>query len=111
MGGLWGFWLALDRPERVSALAQLGSTALLVGTEAPLPMRLLSVPGLNRLMLASERPRAVCGLTELRAKMGHERLLVGPQALKALAAIDRGLARGEVLETFGISLATLTSAG
>jgi hypothetical protein len=31
--------------------------------------------------------------------------------LKALAALDRGLARGEVLETFGISLATLTSAG
>jgi transposase len=27
--------------------------------------------------------------------------------LKALAALDRGLARGEVLETFGISLATL----
>src|ERR687885_131706 len=55
MGGLWSFWLALDRPERVSMVAQLGSTALLLDTLAPLPMRLLSVPGLNRLVLAAER--------------------------------------------------------
>src|SRR3954452_22517791 len=55
MGGLWSFWLALDRPERVSTLAQLGSTALILDTRAPLPMRLLSVPGLNRIMLAEEK--------------------------------------------------------
>lgn len=56
MGGLWSFWLALDRPERVSTLAQMGSTALILDTKAPLPMRLLSVPGLNRIMLAAEKP-------------------------------------------------------
>jgi pimeloyl-ACP methyl ester carboxylesterase len=34
MGGLWSFWLALDRPERVTRLAQLGSPALMTDTSA-----------------------------------------------------------------------------
>src|SRR5919199_36119 len=78
MGGLWSFWLALDRPERVSSLAQLGSTALLTGTMAPLPMRLLSVPGLNRLMLAAERP----GPDQARkflARLGHDEAVIDRQ--------------------------------
>jgi pimeloyl-ACP methyl ester carboxylesterase len=75
MGGLWGFWLGLDRPERVSALAQLGSTALLMGTEAPLPMRLLSVPGLNRLMLAAEKPSPKQARTFL-ARLGHDEAVI-----------------------------------
>jgi 2-hydroxy-6-oxonona-2,4-dienedioate hydrolase len=45
MGGLWGFWLALERPERVSALVQLGCPALLLGTSAPVMMRMLSIQG------------------------------------------------------------------
>src|SRR5215203_3423134 len=81
MGGLWSFWLALDRPERVSTLAQLGSTALLMGTMAPLPMRLLSVPGLNRLMLAAEKPSPEQARTFL-VRLGHDE-----------AVIDRRLSR------------------
>lgn len=50
MGGLWSLWLTLDRPERVSSLALLGSPALLLDSGAPLPMRLMSVRGLNRLL-------------------------------------------------------------
>lgn len=50
MGGLWGLWFALEHPERVSALVQLGCPALILGTSAPLPMRLLGVRGLNRLI-------------------------------------------------------------
>ena len=71
MGGLWSFWLAIDRPERVSTLAQMGSTALILDTRAPLPMRLLSVPGLNRFMLAAEKP----GLEQARkflVRLGHD---------------------------------------
>jgi pimeloyl-ACP methyl ester carboxylesterase len=75
MGGLWGFWLALERPERVSTLAQLGSTALLMGTMAPLPMRLLSVPGLNRLMLAAERPSPEQARKFL-ARLGHDEAVI-----------------------------------
>lgn len=51
MGGLWTFWLALDRPERVESIAQIACPALILDTSAPLPMRLLSVRGLNRLLI------------------------------------------------------------
>lgn len=50
MGGLWALWFALEYPERVSALVLLGCPALLLGTSAPLPMRVLGMRGVNRLM-------------------------------------------------------------
>jgi pimeloyl-ACP methyl ester carboxylesterase len=78
MGGLWSFWLALDRPERVSTLAQLGSTALLTGTMAPLSMRLLSVAGLNRLMLAAERP-SPDQARKFLARLGHDEAVIDRQ--------------------------------
>jgi pimeloyl-ACP methyl ester carboxylesterase len=53
MGGLWSLWFALDRPHRVRSLSLLGCPALVVGTSAPLTMRLLSRPGVSRLL---ERP-------------------------------------------------------
>jgi 2-hydroxy-6-oxonona-2,4-dienedioate hydrolase len=59
MGGLWGFWLALDRPERVSALVQLGCPALILNTSAPFFMRLLSVPVLQRLLVANMQPSSL----------------------------------------------------
>jgi pimeloyl-ACP methyl ester carboxylesterase len=50
MGGLWSAWLGLDRPGRVRSLALLGAPALVLGTSAPLPVRLLGVRGLNRVI-------------------------------------------------------------
>lgn len=51
MGGLWTLWLALDRPHRVQSMTLIACPALLLGTSAPLPYRLLSVRGMNRLLL------------------------------------------------------------
>ncbi len=50
MGGHWSLWLALERPERVTALTLLGVPGNLIRTGPPLALRLLSVPGLNRLL-------------------------------------------------------------
>ena len=50
IGGHWSVWLALDRPERVTALTLLGVPGNLISTGPPLALRLLSVPGLNRLL-------------------------------------------------------------
>lgn len=50
MGSLWATWLALDRPERVAALVHVGCPALALGTSAPRPLRLLSVPPVGRLL-------------------------------------------------------------
>lgn len=56
IGSLWTFWLALDRPERVRAMAHVGCPAMLLGTSAPLPMRLLSVPLLGRILMRFAPP-------------------------------------------------------
>ena len=67
MGGLWSFWLALDRPERVSSVVQMGCPALVLNTSAPLFMRLLSVPGVGRLIAPSLQPKSPSkGLEGLR---------------------------------------------
>jgi pimeloyl-ACP methyl ester carboxylesterase len=50
IGGQWSTWTALDRPDQVPALVLMGCRAAMLGTAAPLPLRLLSVPGLGRLM-------------------------------------------------------------
>jgi pimeloyl-ACP methyl ester carboxylesterase len=51
MGALWTFWTALDHPKRVDAIITMGCPALLPGTSAPLPMRLMSIPAIGRLMM------------------------------------------------------------
>ncbi len=56
LGSLWATWMAIDQPERVAALVHVGCPALLLGTSAPLPMRMLSMPWLGRLMMKLQPP-------------------------------------------------------
>lgn len=67
LGSLWTMWLAIDRPERVSAIAHVGCPAVVLNTSAPLPMRLLSVRPLGRLMtrLQPPSPRQVKQLSKM----------------------------------------------
>lgn len=61
IGSLWILWLALDRPDRVRRMVHIGCPAFILGTSAPLPMRLMSVPSIGRLLmkLASPSPDQV----------------------------------------------------
>lgn len=56
MGSLWSSWFAIDRPERVAAMVQVGCAATILGTSAPAPMRLLAVPWLGKLMMRMQPP-------------------------------------------------------
>ncbi len=56
IGGLWTTWLALDRPERVRAIAYVGCPAGMLGSSAPLPLRLASIPMIGRLGLRLDPP-------------------------------------------------------
>lgn len=56
LGSQWAIWLAIDRPDRVAALAHVGWPAVMLDTSAPLPMRLLSVRWLGRLMMRIQPP-------------------------------------------------------
>ena len=71
MGGRWGFWFALERPERVSAIVQLGTPALILDTSAPFPMRLFSVPHVNRLLVKKMIPASIEKARELPTLLGH----------------------------------------
>ncbi len=56
MGGLWTLWLALEHPDRISSMVQLGCPPFVLQPKVPLPFRLLATRGLNRFMLSFERP-------------------------------------------------------
>jgi pimeloyl-ACP methyl ester carboxylesterase len=56
LGSLWGLWLAMDRPQRVGAMAHVGCPALAPGTSAPLPMRMLATRGLGSLLMRLQPP-------------------------------------------------------
>lgn len=71
MGGLWAFWYALEQPEDVSSLVQLGSPAIVEGTGAVLPLRLLAVPGLNRLLIQVAKPSSAAAIREDAQRLGH----------------------------------------
>lgn len=61
----WTVWLAIDCPRRVEAMIHIGTPAWILDTSAPLPMRLLSVPGVGRLMM---RLLSVPGVGRLRPR-------------------------------------------
>ena len=56
MGALWTTWLALDRPARVPAIVYLGCPATMLGTSAPFPIRLGSIPPVGRLLRRLDPP-------------------------------------------------------
>jgi pimeloyl-ACP methyl ester carboxylesterase len=57
MGSLWSLWLA-QQQARVQAQVMIGCPALFLGTSAPAPMRLASVPWLGRRLLTLRKPSA-----------------------------------------------------
>lgn len=56
MGGLWTSWLAIDRPARVSSISYVACPALMLGTSAPLPLRIATIPGVGELINALDQP-------------------------------------------------------
>ena len=71
MGAHWSFYLAMDRPERVRRLVTLGNPGNVMKGNAPLLLRLLAKPPLNRLLMKlvvpSEREKSL-GVLKM---MGH----------------------------------------
>jgi pimeloyl-ACP methyl ester carboxylesterase len=55
MGSLWTLWLA-QQQARVEAQVMIGCPAMFLGTSAPVPMRLASVPWLGRRLLTLRKP-------------------------------------------------------
>lgn len=79
IGGHWSLWVAMDRPERVSALVLLGVPGNIIGTGPPFALRLLSVPVLNRLLFKLVMPKEPGQSLRGLSFMGHS-----PEALARL---------------------------
>jgi 2-hydroxy-6-oxonona-2,4-dienedioate hydrolase len=79
IGGHWSLWMAMDRPERVTALTLLGVPGNIIGTGPPFALRLLSVPVLNRFLFNLVTPRSPGQSLRGLSFMGHS-----PQVLARL---------------------------
>jgi pimeloyl-ACP methyl ester carboxylesterase len=71
MGGWWSVQLATARPARVSKLVLVGCPALLAGTSAPLPMRLMSLPVIGPRMVSLMVPSSPAKARTVAAVLGH----------------------------------------
>jgi len=73
IGGHWSLWFAIDQPKQVKKLILLGAPGNVIGCKPPFPLRLVSVPRINRLLfsaLVNKPPqKALNGLYF----MGHSR--------------------------------------
>jgi pimeloyl-ACP methyl ester carboxylesterase len=86
LGSLWTLWLALSKADRVAAMAHIGCPAVCLGTSAPLPMRLLSVPWVARVILRLDPPSPA--QVERLSKMVRQYPLI-PELADLLLATER----------------------
>lgn len=72
LGGHWSLRFALEHPNSVSAIVLLGCPPLYPGTSLPLPMRLMSLPGIGNLLIERVgQPHSVADVREELAWLGH----------------------------------------
>jgi 2-hydroxy-6-oxonona-2,4-dienedioate hydrolase len=87
-GGLWAFWYALARPERVRRLVLLTGVPLLPGTRVPAPLRVMVTPLLGDLLARMKPSRRL--VARFMAAMG-EKDTIGrhPELIESLVAAGR----------------------
>jgi len=88
IGSLWCTWLALDRPDRVAGLIHIGCPAFILGTSAPLPLRLASVRPLGRVLM-SLTPPSPRQVETFAKRVAGEDLSVVPEVRDLLVASQR----------------------
>src|SRR5262249_9686240 len=85
MGGLWSFWLALDRPERGERVIQVACPALILDRRGTLPMRLMSSRWFGALLSRLE-PATPANMRKLFVRMGHPEGAIADELFAAAAA-------------------------
>lgn len=83
IGAHWSLWMAMDRPERVSALVLMGVPGNVINTRPPFALRLLSVPVLNKVLFSLITPRDTAHSLRGLSFMGHSSQTLAnlPQAM------------------------------
>lgn len=88
-GGFWSIAFALAHPDRVRHLILLGGVATFPGTKTPLPTRLLTIPGLNRLMARLQEPSEEAVVQQMEGVGDGDSILQYPALVQAKVAHDR----------------------
>ncbi len=70
-GAFWSLWMALDRPQRVRRIVLVGATPLLPGTRPPLPLRLMTTPGVGDLLGQVMPEPSPASVRKMMATMGE----------------------------------------
>jgi pimeloyl-ACP methyl ester carboxylesterase len=86
IGGTWALWFALAKPERVASIVLVGAPPGLLGTTPPFGMRVLSLRGLNRLMLRGVLTPA--GARSIMQRMGHDPSRMSPELIELMRALS-----------------------
>ncbi len=73
IGGQWCLWMAMDKPDRITAVTTLGVPGNIISTKPPFALRLLSVPGLGNLMFKLIRPKNPSVALRGLSFMGHSK--------------------------------------
>jgi pimeloyl-ACP methyl ester carboxylesterase len=83
IGAHFSLWMAMDEPERVTALVLPGSPGNIMGAGPPFPLRLLAVPVLNSLLFKLVMPKDPSKSLRGLGFMGHsaETLAALPKAM------------------------------
>ncbi|MPZ93409.1 MAG: alpha/beta fold hydrolase [Propionibacteriales bacterium] len=100
MGARWSTWLSADQPGRIRSEVMIGCPAHILGTTAPAPMRLASVPGLGRALVSLPKPSAK-GVEQMLRAVGEDPnglaeirdVLVAAQRIPTYSASMLGLMR------------------
>jgi len=86
MGGHTGILFALAHPDRIRRLTLVGSVPAFPGTSPPLPIRLLTVPVLNRLIRRLQKPGEE-GVLDIAETFGERDTIQGhPVFIQVIAA-------------------------
>lgn len=86
MGGYASVQYALARPDRVRRLVLIGACAAFPGARPPLPLRLMTVPLLNRFLLWVQQP-GEAGILDVAEIFGErEAVQANPALLQAMVA-------------------------
>lgn len=87
MGGLWSTWLALDMPERVSGISYVSCPAMVLGTSAPLPLRISTIRSVNSAINKMDPPSPQ--QVQRMGRMSGEDLIELPEMRDLFLAYER----------------------
>lgn len=83
IGGTTALWYAIEHPEQVDRMVLIGAPPFVLDTQAPLPMRALSIPFVTRLSLGRSAPKDVA---DVFVRMGHPPDVLSPEMLETVMA-------------------------